>query len=131
MSWTPFDGGIGRRRSMALKHRESATLHQRADLASVVALQVRQSWLAVQEARRRVEVTRAAVVQSEENLRVTRNRYLQQRAINTEVLDAETLRVQSYSNYYAAVYDTVQADIRLRHDVGDLLGMAPPSPGPR
>ncbi len=131
VSWTPFDGGIGRRRSMALKEREFATLHQRADLASVIAQQVRQSWLGEKEARRRVDVTRAAVVQSEENLRVTRNRYLQQRAINTEVLDAETLRVQSYNNYYNAVYDAVQADIRLRHDVGDLLGVAPLSPGPR
>ncbi|MHB8873539.1 MAG: TolC family protein [Myxococcaceae bacterium] len=131
VSWTPFDGGIGRRRSMALKLRESATLHQHADLASVIAQQVRRSWLAVQEATRRVQVTRGAIVQSEENLQVTRNRYLQQRAINTEVLDAETLRVQSYNNYYNAVYDAVQADIQLRHDVGDLLGMAPLSPGPR
>lgn len=131
VSWTPFDGGIARRRSMALKLRESATLHQRADLASVVALQVRQSWLALEEARRRVEVTRAAVVQSEENLRVARNRYLQQRAINTEVLDAEALRVQSYGNYFNAAYDAVQSDIRLRHDVGDLPGVAPHPAGPR
>lgn len=132
VSWTPFDGGIARRRSMALKLRESATLRERADLASMVALQVRESWLSVQEARRRVEVTRAAVVQSEESLRVVRNRYLQQRAINTEVLDAETQRVQSYNNYFGAAYDAVLADVRLRHDVGDLLGeVVQHSPSPR
>lgn len=128
VSWTMFDGGVARRRSMALKERELATLHQRCDLASRVALQVRQAWLAVQEARQRVEVTRGAVYQAEENLRVTKSRYLERRAINTEVLDAETLRVQSYNNYYNAIYDVVQADLRLRHDVGDLLGAAPPAP---
>jgi outer membrane protein TolC len=130
VSWTPFDGGVARRRSMALKERECALRHEHADLASRVALQVRQSWLAVQETRRRVEVTRAAVVQSEENLRVTRNRYLQQRAINTEVLDAESLRVQSYNNYFGAAYDAVLADVRLRHDAGDLLRIVPLSAPP-
>jgi len=125
VSWTPFDGGVGRRRSMALKLRESATLHQHADLVSVVVQQIRRSWLAVQEATHRVQVTRGAIAQAEENLNVTRNRYLQQRAINTEVLDAETRRVQSYTNFYNAVYDAVQADLQLRHDVGDLPGRAP------
>ena len=77
-------------------------------------------------------MTRAAVVQSEESLRVVRNRYLQQRAINTEVLDAETQRVQSYNNYFGAAYDAVLADVRLRHDVGDLLGeVVQHSPSPR
>ena len=38
----------------------------------------------------RIPVARAAIVQAEENLRVARGRYLQQRGTNTEVLDAET-----------------------------------------
>ena len=127
LSWTMFDGGAARRRSMAIKERENATLHQRSDLASRIALQVRQAWLAVQEAKLRVDVNRASVYQAEENLRVTKSRYLERRAINTEVLDAENLRVQSYNNYYNSVYDVVQADLRLRHDVGDLIN-SPPAP---
>lgn len=65
-------------------------------------------------------MTRAAIVQAEENLRVARSRYLQQRGTNTEVLDAETVRIQSYDNYYSALYDAIQADFELHRAVGDI-----------
>ena len=63
---------------------------------------------------------RAAIVQGDENLRVARNRYLQQRGTNTEVLDAENLRIQAYDNFYNATYDAVLADIELLRAIGDL-----------
>ena len=65
-------------------------------------------------------MTRAAIVQAEENLRVARSRYLQQRGTNTEVLDAESARIQSYDNYFNALYDAIQADFELRRSVGDI-----------
>ncbi len=120
VSWTMFDGGRARKRSTALNLRASSVNNQHADLASQIALQVRTAWLSTYETRRRIPVTRAAIQQSEENLRVARNRYLAQRGTNTEVLDAETLRVQSYNNYFNAVYDAVNADFNLHRSVGDL-----------
>ncbi len=97
-----------------------STVSQRADLAAAIALQVRSAWLDTQETRLRIPVTRAAITQGEENLRVARTRYLQQRGTNTEVLDAENLRVQSYDNFYNANYDALLADFELHRAIGDL-----------
>ena len=97
-----------------------SAVSQRADLATAIALQVRSAWLDTQETRLRIPVTRAAIVQGEENLRVARSRYLQQRGTNTEVLDAESLRVQSYDNFYNATYDAVLADFELHRAIADL-----------
>jgi outer membrane protein len=120
LNWTLFDGGRSRRHSMAIEERAAAQISQRDDLASQISLQVRSAWLTSQETQQRIPVTRAAIAQAEENLRVARGRYLQQRGTNTEVLDAETLRVQSYDNYYNAVYDAIAAGFDLRRAVGEL-----------
>jgi outer membrane protein len=120
LNWTIFDGGKARRRSMAIEERALAQIRQRDDLASQIQLQVRSAWLSSQETLRRIPVARAAIAQADENLRVARGRYLQQRGTNTEVLDAETLRVESYHNYFNALYDAILADFDLRRAVGDL-----------
>ncbi|MHB1037780.1 MAG: TolC family protein [Pirellulales bacterium] len=118
--WNMFDGGRSRHQAAALLQQAESVLRLRADLETVVALQIRQAWLDVQETRQRIQVTRQAIDQAEENLRVTRIRYDTGAGTNTEVLDAETLRTQSYRNYYEAGYDAALADQRLHRAVGDL-----------
>lgn len=120
MAWKPFDGGMTRARSKALEHDAQTVARLRSDAASAIALQVRKTWLDEQESRRRVEVADKAIQQAEENLRVTRHRFVEGVGTNTEVLDAETLRTQAYTNYYGALYDAVLATFRLRRAVGSL-----------
>ena len=86
----------------------------------MIALQVRQAWLDLDETLKRIQVTHDALAQAEENLRVTSDRYREGVGTNTEVLDAETLRTRSHSNYYNAVYDAVLARIRLQYAAGEL-----------
>jgi outer membrane protein len=120
LNWTLFDGGRSRRHSMAIEQRAGAQLSRRSDLASAIRLEVRSAWLTCRERERRIPVARAAIAQAEENLRVARGRYLQQRGTNTEVLDAESARVQSYDNYFNALYDAIVASFELRRAVGDI-----------
>ncbi len=120
LNWTAFDGGQTRKRADALRHQERAILRQKADLAADIALQVRSRWLDVNEARQRVVVASASVASAEENVKVVIDRYNQGLSIYTEVLDAEERRVQSFTNYYDAVYDEALAMFRLRRAVGDL-----------
>ncbi len=120
VDWTFFDGGKARRHAMALERRAGAEMSRRDDFAAGIKLQVRSAWMTCQENQRRIPVTRAAISQAEENLRVARCRYIQQRGTNTEVLDAETARVQSYDNYFNALYDAVQADFELRRAIGEI-----------
>ena len=61
-----------------------------------------------------------AVSQSDENLRVVRDRYRNGEGTNTEVLDAEALRALSRSNFDTARYDAALAELRLARAVGSL-----------
>ena len=118
--WNVFDGGVAGHRAGAVERQAAALTEQREELASVVALQVRQTWLDVEETGKRIEVTRSAIDQAEENLRVVRDRYANGLSTHTEVLDAETLRVNSEANHAAAHYDAALAGLRLKRAVGDL-----------
>ncbi len=118
--WTITDSGATRRRANAIQQQERATLRRRADTAADIALQVRTRWLDLVQARKRVPVAKLAIIQAEENINVITDRYRQQLSTYTEVLDAETRRVQSLNNFYNAVYDESLANFRLHRAVGDL-----------
>jgi outer membrane protein TolC len=120
LTWELFDGGVSRHNADALIQKAEAFISLRADAASIITLQVRQACLDIEETHKRIEVTREAVAQSEENLKVAKDRYREGVGTNTEVLDAETLRTRSHSNYYNALYDAIMAGIRLKYATGDL-----------
>ena len=120
LKWDLFDGGITKHNANALLQKSEALKNLHDDAASVIALQVRQASLDVDETQKRIVVTKDATTQADENLRVTRDRYREGVGTNTEVLDAETLRVRSYTNYYNAMYDAVISEFRLRYAAGDL-----------
>jgi len=120
MKWNVFDGGVVRSKAGAIERQAASLIEQRDDLRSLIRLQVRQAWLDVGESRKRTEVTRAAIAQAEENLRVVRDRYVNGLASHTEVLDAETLRVNSETNHANAFFDAVMAELRLKRAVGEL-----------
>jgi outer membrane protein len=119
VEWKIFDGST-MHRSDALTHQALALSAQRNDLVSTIQLQVRQAWLDLQEAQKRVQVTQKAISQADENLKVSTERYQQGLATNTEVLDAEDLRLRSYNNFNNARYDTAMANLNLRRALGIL-----------
>lgn len=120
LRWDIFDRGISRHKAHGLLEKAQAQLDLRDDLSSRIALGVRQPWLDSKETRKRIAVTKAALEQAEENLIVAKDRYRSGLGTNTEVLDAETLRTNSYNSYNNALYDNILAYFRLRHAVGDL-----------
>jgi outer membrane protein TolC len=118
--WSLFDGGQSRKRAAALERTQRATQQQRADAASVIELQVRQAWLDEQEARQRIAVTGRAAEQADENLRIAQERYAAGLGTQTQLLEAETLRVQALSNRDDATLDAALARLRLARAVGAL-----------
>jgi len=120
LQWNVFDGDLIRHKASASERQAAALQELYADLRSAIALQVRQYWLDVQETGKRIAVTQKAIAQSEENLKVNRDRYENGISTNTEVLDAETLRTQSQNNYANAIYDAALATLRLKRATGVL-----------
>ncbi|HEX9206664.1 MAG TPA: TolC family protein [Steroidobacteraceae bacterium] len=120
VQWALFDGGQSRKRAASLERTRRATEQQRADASSVVALQVRQAWLGLHEARQRVEVTADAAAQADESLRIAQERYRAGLGTQTQLLEAETLRVQAVKNRDDAALDSSLAQLRLARAVGAL-----------
>jgi len=120
MQWQVFDGGVVRHSALAMERHAAAVQEQFDDLRTRIALQVRRYWLDVQETDRRIPVTEKAITQAEENLKVNRDRYEHGISTNTEVLDAETLRIASLNNHANAVYDAVLASLRVKRSVAEL-----------
>lgn len=120
LKWTLFDGGSIRHQASATARQARSIEQQYDEMLSLVKLQVRQYWLAVQETRKRLVVTEQSISQAEENLRVNRDRYEHGLSTNTDVLSAEALRTGSHNNHANAIYDAVLANIRLRRAVSDL-----------
>jgi outer membrane protein len=71
-------------------------------------------------AQERIIVAETAIRQSEENLRINRERYKERVGTATEVLDAQTLVTQAKTDYYRAFYDQQTATARLKKSLGEL-----------
>jgi len=120
VQWALFDGGQSRKRAAALDRNRRATEQQRADASSQIELQVRQAYLGIQESRQRVIVTAQAAEQADENLRIARERYTAGLGTQTQLLQAESLRVQALRNRDDASLDAGLAQLRLARAVGVL-----------
>jgi outer membrane protein TolC len=120
MQWKIFDAGLIRNKAGSTTRQAMAVQEQYEDLTNRIALQVRQYWLDVQETNKRLPVTKKAIEQAEENLKVNRDRYENGLSTNTEVIDAENLRTLSQNNHVNAIYDAVLAVMRLNRATGEL-----------
>lgn len=120
LNWNLFDGGQSRKRSQAIDSKAAAIGYNRADLETMIALQVRRTWNDRGEADSRLKVAESAVEQANENLRVVRNRYQAGASTNSEVLDAEALREQALSNRDNARFEVELAKLRLARAIGAL-----------
>ncbi len=119
MRWALFDGTV-RDKSSSLRQTQRAAEQRLGELRSMIALEVRQSFLSLNEARARVDVARGAVDQAEENKRIADQQYAAGLVNSTRVLEAEALRVQSLANRENAIMDVELARLRLARATGRL-----------
>lgn len=120
MTWVPFDGGTSRSRMEAANLEAMAVTKQQEDARTAIELQVYQGWLAENESRERLHVAELATKQADENLRVVNHSFQEGLVNHTEVLDAQTLRTQAWTNFEHARYDAILATWKLRRAVGNL-----------
>jgi outer membrane protein len=113
-----FDGfstTAGRDKAL-LKH--SRNLDNLRQSESAIDLEIASAKNDVRVAKERIEVARTAIRQSEENLRINRERYRERVGTATDVLDAQTMATQSSTDYHGAVYDHQVSLARLKHALG-------------
>ncbi|MDW7679550.1 MAG: TolC family protein, partial [bacterium] len=79
-----------------------------------INLEVTQSFLALNEAKEKIEATKINVEQAKENYRVTDEKFKQGLATNTELLDANILLTKAKTDYISAKIDYKIATASLR-----------------
>ncbi|MFH1156960.1 MAG: TolC family protein [Pseudomonadota bacterium] len=121
-----FTGG----RTSARIREAEANLKQTQAMLKAMEQQIcgetRQAFFNAQSAWERIRVIQAAVSQSEESLRIVRNRYNSGLFTITDLLDADVMVLQSKTNLLRAVHDYRSAATRLELAAGTIDGSTRP-----
>jgi len=99
-TWGKVKHEVSAKKAGILKARY--TLDQVKDL---IALEIKEALLNLASAEEKIEVARLAAAQAEEGFRMSEERFKEQVATATEVLDAQTSLTNAQRNYYATLYD--------------------------
>ena len=70
-----------------------------------VTLEVNQIYLGLIKAQEKIPVANETITQADENLRITKQKYDQGLALNSDVIDAETSQLQANINYTTSIVD--------------------------
>ncbi len=104
-SWRFWEWGKTGYDVKAEKSRLAQVRFRLADTEDRVALDVKQSYLNTKESEQNIVTVQQALEQARENFRISEQRYKEQIATSTDVLDAQTLLTRTMSNYYNALYN--------------------------
>ena len=103
--WIFWEWGKKRHDVAAARARLAKARNLLIEIKDNIHLEVQAAYLSLKEAERNIQVSKKAVVQAEENYRMNEERYKQQVATSTDVLDAQTLLTQAQANHFNALSD--------------------------
>ncbi len=104
LRWNAFAGGSDAAMLQAARHRLEQKQRQLKAMESAMALEVHQALVQVRSADQQVQAMQAAEAQSEESLRILRNRYEAGLATMTDLLSAEAARSAARTALAEAIY---------------------------
>jgi outer membrane protein TolC len=115
-----FSGGADHAGLVEAQANRERAAAQRERLASAIALEVRDAFLALQTARERVVVAKDAVTHAEESLRIVQDRYDAGLTTIVELLDSETALTAARTNLTRTLYDATVGQAKLDLSLGTL-----------
>ena len=118
LSWDIWEWGKKHYQVSASRTKVAQAEELKKQVGDAIALEVKESYLNLREAEKNISVAKTAREQAEENFRLNQERYNEQMATTTDVLDAQTLLAGAHSNYYNALSDYHIAKARLERAVG-------------
>jgi len=118
LTWDIWEWGKKKYRLGAYKARARQVHERKKRVADIVAFEVKKAWLYLVEAEKNITVAKSAVNYAQENFRLQKERYNEQMATTTDVLDAQTLLTQARTNHYNALSDYHVAKARLERAMG-------------
>ena len=86
-------------------HRLSQAQYSRSQILDNIELEVKTAFLRAKEAEKNITTVEKAIEQAKENFRINQERFKEQVATTTDVLNAQTLLSDTLTNYFNALYD--------------------------
>ncbi len=118
LSWDIWNWNIPGRQSEEAEYTLEQLQETRKQSEQNIALEITQNYLAQQTSFAQIHVAKLSIEQAAENLRVVKIQWSKGAAINTDVLDAESLYMQAQVNYYTAIADANIATAKLHASIG-------------
>jgi outer membrane protein len=125
LNWKIFSGFDTQAQVTEARERVNQMTVQKKDLAEQIKLEVQNAYLGLKETADRIAVTKDAVKQAEENLRLNEERYKEQVGTATDVIDAQTLLTRVRVNYNNAIYDHQVQKAQMLRAIGKINNLAP------
>ncbi len=100
-----FDSGLTRSQVKQAEYSVTSAQETARQTRDQVSLDVRTAFLTMKEAEKRIDTSKVAVDQAEENFRIAEVRYTAGVGTNLDVVDAELALTQAKTNYIQALYD--------------------------
>ncbi|NQU04236.1 MAG: TolC family protein [Syntrophaceae bacterium] len=123
-NWDIWEWGKTRYNVDATKSREKQTKNTLLNIKDQIALEVKNAFLLLKEAEKHIFVAKVAIEQAEENFRINEERFREQVATSTDVIDAQTLLTKTKSDYYNALSEYNIALGRLERAMGIIYANA-------
>jgi len=100
-----FDSGLVKSQVKQAEYGVTTAQEQARQTRDNISLQVRQAFLSIKEAEKRIDTSQVAVNQAQEDFRMSQVRYEAGVGTNLDVIDAELALTQAKTNYIQALYD--------------------------
>jgi len=112
-TWTLFEWGKTRYAANQQRTRLRQAKQDFEQIKDSILLEVKTAFLTLQAAEEGIRVAQKQVVSAEENFRISQERYKEQVATATEVLDAQTRLTEAKTNYTDAlvIFNLAQANL--------------------
>jgi outer membrane protein TolC len=113
-----FSGGSTRAEVSKILYQRDQLQEEKSKLLDDIKFEVEKSYLDLINALEKIQVTKDAAFQAEENLRIHKVRYEEGIGTSTDVVDAITLLAKAETNYCRAVYELKKAYAGLQYAMG-------------
>lgn len=103
--WNVFDSGVTKAKIKQADAAELKAIEQAKQVKDAIQLEVRQAYLNMNEADKRIATTQVAIEKAEEDFKISGVRYSAGVGTNIDVIDAQVGLTQAKNNYIQAMYD--------------------------
>lgn len=117
-NWNIFDSGLTNSKVKQSKAASAKAEDQDTQIRGSVELEVRQNYMSMREAEKRLQTTLVAVDKATEDLKIAKTKYYAGAGTNLDVIDAQLALTQAKTNHTQALYDYNVNKAKLEKSMG-------------